>query len=226
MIIIHGDNIIQSRKKLVEIIEENKNKGILIERFNAKDLDLPLLESKLQKTDLFGHSRMLIIEELHSLPKSKKQTSMIELLVNSSVEICLWEKRELTATMLKKMPTAKLHLFKMANSLFIWLDSLSSAENSKSNQIKLLRKALTDNEDYLCFIMLIRQIRMMIKILDGTSIPGPAFLTNKVRAQANNFSVKQLLKIHQQLYKLDSKIKTSKNILPLSQEIEQIILGF
>ncbi len=226
MIIIHGDNIIQSRKKLVEIIEENNEKGVLIERFNAKELDLPLLESKLQKTDLFGHSRMLIIEELHSLPKSKKLTSMIELLANSPVEVCLWEKRELTATMLKKVSSAKIHLFKMANSLFTWLDSLSSAEKSKSNQIILFRKSLIDNDEYLCLIMLVRQVRMMIKILDGSSIPGPSFLTNKVRAQANKFSIEQLLKVHQKLYQLDSKIKTSKNILTLSQEIEQIILGF
>jgi len=226
MIIIHGDNIIQSRKKLVEIIEENNDKGVLTERFNARELDLPLLESKLQKTDLFGHSRMLIIEELHSLPKSKKLTSMIELLANSPVEVCLWEKRELSATMLKKLPSAKIHLFKMANSLFTWLDALSSAENTKSNQIKLFRKALIDNDEYLCLIMLVRQVRMMIKILDGSTIPGPSFLINKIRSQANRFSIEQLLKTHQKLYQLDSKIKTSKNILTLSQEIEQIILDF
>lgn len=224
MIIIHGENITQSRNKLLEIIEEAKNNKILVERVDAKTINIATLEEKLQKSDLFGHSRMLVIEELHSLPKSKKLARMIELLSSSEMEICLWEKRQLTATMLKKFSQATVHEFKLANSLFKWLDSLSPIDSSKTTQLKLLQQAILENDEYLCFVMLMRQVRMLIQALDGGEIKGPGFVVNKIRSQASQFSISELLQIHQHLFEIDSKLKISKNSLTLAQELEQIII--
>lgn len=223
MIVIHGENIIQSRNKLMQIINQAKNDNILVERLVAKDLDLPHLESKLQKTDLFGHSRMIVIEELHSLSRSKKLTAMIELLVKSDLEICLWEKRQLTAVMLKKLGKAQLYEFKLANSLFSWLDSLSPNNSTKTQQLKYFQEAIAENDEFMCFAMLVRQVRLLIQASSNGEIKGPYFVINKIRSQARQFSLPQLLKLHQQLYQLDLEIKTSTNHLTLSQSIELII---
>ncbi len=223
MIVIHGDNIIESRQKLVSIINQAKEKDVLVERLNAQKLDVPTLEVKLQKTDLFGHSRMLIIEEFHSQRRSKKQTAMINMLNQAEMRVCLWEKRELTATMLKKLDADQVFKFKLANSLFNWLDSLSPRSNSKSKQIKLLHQAIQENSDYMCFVMLARQIRMLIQAATGGQVKGPYFVINKIKRQAKLFSLLQLLSLHQQLYQLDTAIKTSTQKLTLTQSLEHII---
>lgn len=224
-IIIHGENITESRKKLVEIIEQLQETGVLVERLDAKKLDLPTLESKLQKTDLFGHSRAIIIEELHSLPRSKKLTQMVEMIVNSKMQICLWEKRDLTTTMLKKFPNAQLFYYKLANSLFAWLDSLSPSEQNKVSQLKLFKTAQKEHEEYLCFIMLIRQVRLLLQATNNDAIAGPSFMVKKLQSQAKQFTLGQLLKLHSQLHALDKKMKTSSNILSVTQEIEQLIIN-
>jgi hypothetical protein len=224
MVIIHGENVTHSRNKLLEIIEKAKENEVIIERLYAKEIDVAILEEKLQKSDLFGHSRMLVVEELHSLPKSSKLTKMIELLISSEMEICLWEKRQLTATMLKKFSNATIHEFKLANSLFKWLDSLSPIASSKTTQLKLFQQAIIENDEYLCFVMLIRQVRMMIQALDGGEIKGPGFVINKIRSQANQFNLQSLIKLHQHLFELDKKIKSSQNHLSLNQELEQLII--
>jgi len=224
-IIIHGENITESRKKLVEIIEQLQETGVLVERLDAKTIDLPILENKLQKTDLFGHSRAIIIEELHSLPRSKKLTQMVEMIANSKMQICLWEKRDLSATMLKKFPDSKVFQYKLANSLFIWLDSLSPKENTKSSQLQLFIKAQEEQDEYLCFIMLIRQVRLLLQATNNDKIAGPSFVINKLQSQAKQFTHDQLLKLHSQLHALDKKMKTSSNILSVTQEIEQLIIN-
>lgn len=223
MIVIHGENIIKSRDKLMQIIDQAKDDNVLVERIPAKDLDLPLLESKLQKTDLFGHSRMIVIEELHSLRRSKKLTAMIELIAKSDVEICLWEKRKLTAAMLKKLDNAEVFEFKLANSLFTWLDSFSPNNSSKAKQIQLFQKAVAENDEYMCFAMLARQVRLLIQAATGGEVKGPYFVVNKINSQAKQFELTQLLQVHQQLYKLDIGVKTSTNHLPLAQSIELMI---
>lgn len=224
MIVIHGENQVQSRQKLVEIIEQAQEKQVLVERLDANQLDLPTLEEKLQKTDLFGHARMLVVEGLHSLPKSKKQSRLIQMLLEAEIQVCLWEKRQLTPTMLKKLASAKVYEFKLANSLFAWLDSLSPQPNSKARQVKLLKTAVTDSGEYMCLIMLARQVRMLILAKTGGEIAGPFFVVNKVKQQAGQFELAQLITLHSQLYQLDLEQKTSTNLQELAGSLERVIV--
>lgn len=226
MIVIHGENIIQSRKKLVEIIEQSKNKNILVERVEAKALDLPTLETKLQKTDLFGHSRMLVIEKLHSLPRSKKKNQLIKMAAEAEgIDICLWEKRELSKTMLKKLEADKVYEFSLSNSLFNWLDALSPSQSTKSQQIQLFRQAVQANDIYMCFIMLARQVRLLIQAKDGGQIKGPYFVINKVKKQSGRFSLDQLLSLHSRLHQIDLEMKTSNNVVELDKRLELLMLN-
>ncbi len=225
MIVIHGENTIKSRQKLMAIIDDAKGKNTLVERFEADDLDRPTLESKLQKTDLFGHSRMIVIEGLHSLRRSQRKKELIKLVTNhNTTPICLWEKRKLTKTMLKKLEAQQVFYFKLANALFNWLDTFSPQTRTKAKQISALRQALKSDDEYLCFIMLARQIRMLIQAKTGGQIKGPYFVINKIKKQAHQFHLKQLLTVHSQLHQLDADIKTSNNIVDLGQSLELLIM--
>ncbi|MBU0578832.1 hypothetical protein KKE34_03535 [Patescibacteria group bacterium] len=225
MTILHGENITASRNKLVELITLAKNKNKTIERLDAKKINLGILESKLVKQDLFGTEILVVIENLHSLPRSKNKTALIELASKSQVNLILWEKRQLTATMLKKFPKVEIFEFKLSNTLFAWLDTIRGDGKNIKKQLLTFHKTLATEDPHLCFVMLLRQIRMLIQVKDGGEISGPPWIKNKLKKQGETFDLNQLLNIHAQLLTIDLKQKTSSNSLELDQELDLLIMS-
>lgn len=219
IIILHGENTIKSRDKLVKLINKFKTDNYSVVRLEAKKLELPELEETLLKTNLFGDQEIILIEELHSLPKSNKKNQLIELVSTTNRTVILWEKRTLTKTMLKKFSQAETEEFKLSNSLFSWLD-LFHPQTPLPKNLLALAKAIETNGDYMCLVMLIRQISLLIYIKDGGSPAGAPFMISKLKKQAQYFSLNQLLTIHEKLFKLDQKMKASQNYLTLSQELD------
>ena len=238
MRILHGESIVQSRNSLVVLEATAKEASKQIQSINAKNLDLPILEQLLGSENLFAEPQLLVIEELHSLPKSKKKDALIEMLGNfanasdtssgnsgggaESTEVILWEKRELTPTMLKKFPGARADQFKLSSALFSWLDSFGG--NDKNRQMQLLEKALVSDGDFMCFSMLARQVRLLIQAKDGNLVGAP-FMISKLKSQCRAFSVEQLLQLHSQLLKIDLGQKTSSSKFNLAQELELLVVG-
>ncbi|MGD9129123.1 MAG: hypothetical protein PVJ09_01375 [Candidatus Woesebacteria bacterium] len=223
--ILHGDNTIKSREKLVEIINAAKGKNIKIIRLEAKKLTEPRLEENLLSESLFLDSKLVIIEELHSLPRSKKKNNLIDMIAKSKTEIVLWEKRQLTATMLKKFSQAKVFQFKLSRILFTWLDSLNPQKKQKKKQLELLQQTTQYDDEWICFSMLIRQIRLMIQAKEGAKIKGAPFMITKLKKQAQAFSLTKLIQIHKQLLKIDLAHKSSNNYLDLAQDLNILTLN-
>ncbi len=223
--ILHGENIVDSRHKLLELITTAKNNHKSIERLDAKKINPVILESKLVKQDLFGTKITVVIEELHSLPRSKQKTLLIELIARSEIDVILWEKRKLTAAMIKKFPQARNIEFKLSNALFGWLDSLSGHKNNTKQQLVTFHQALKTEDPHLCLIMLARQIRMLIEVKDSGSMAGAPWMIQKIKRQSQTFSLPQLLEIHHQLLKIDLRQKTSTNAISLDQELDLLLLN-
>ncbi|MBU0576784.1 hypothetical protein KJ707_01995 [Patescibacteria group bacterium] len=223
--VLHGENTVSSRNKLVELITLAKDRNKTIERLDAKNLNLGLLESKLIKQDLFGTEIIVVIEDLHSLPRSKNRTSLIELVSKSQVDVILWEKRTLTPAMRKKFPHADIFEFKLSSALFTWLDTLCGDGKNTKKQLLAFHKTLATEDPHLCFMMFTRQVRMLIQIQDGGVINGPPWMKNKLRKQSQTFNLNQLLTIHSQLLAMDLKQKTSTNTLELDQELDLLIMS-
>lgn len=234
MLILHGENTVQSRNRLFQLTSDARKKGELVVHVEIKQLDFPTLEDAFGNQNLFGESKFVVIEELHSLIKSKRKDELITFVGNfaaqtndGGLQIVLWEKRALTPTMLKKFPGAKSEEFKITNSLFKWLDSIgvaSSAQNAKLTSLKLLRDALEKDGDFMCFTMFIRQIRLLIQVKDGAVAGLPPFMIGKLKQQAGAFTMPQLLKMHGRLLELDIEQKTSTSRLNLTQQLELLTI--
>lgn len=222
-LILHGENTVKSRQALVESIENHKAKGGVVERLVAKKLEPAEFESQLATTNLFQDNRLVIIEELHSLRRSKRKKRLIELAQIAEIPLILWEKRDLTKTMLKKFPQAKVQQFKITNQLFKWLDSLSPNQSTKADQIKIMRQAAENNDEFMCLAMLARQVRLLIQAKEDGKISAPPFVIAKLKRQAGQFKLEQLLKLHQNLLELDLKLKSSQNQMELGQHLEWLI---
>lgn len=226
--ILHGEHTNQSREKLAELIQTAKEKGQEIERLAAKGLTAAKLEESLGSQNLFHSDRLVIIEELHSLPRSNKKTELLDLIEThtaQNADIVLWERRSLTKTMLKKFTSAQATEYKMSKALFKWLDTLGSSGKSKAQKLQLLERALDQDGAHFCFVMLIRQIRLLLISADGGTIAGAPFVQKKISSQARQFSIQQLLTLHSRLLKIDLAQKTSSNTLTLQQELDLVTIS-
>lgn len=227
--IIHGENVVQSRNELAKIIDQSRQNNQKVLRFEAKSLTLAELEQALGSTSLFGDNESIILEGLHSLPKSKKKDALISLVSNNStssnLDVILWEKRSLTTTMLKKFPHSREMLFKLTNQLFKWLDMISPENKTKMAQLKVFHQALEDNGEQMCFMMLVRQIRLLIQTKDGGRTKGAPFMISKLKKQAQGFSLEKLLSVYAHLLDLDIGMKTSKNALSLGQSLDLLLIN-
>ncbi len=229
MFIIHGENTTQSRQALFELIQRAKSTEREVVRLDAKTLDLPKLEQQLGSTSLFGTEQFVVIEELHSLPKSQRQSALLKYLAESAAQnpdLVLWEKRQLTPTMLKPFATAKVQHFPVNKVVFQWLDSLSGTQETNAQQrtLKLFHQAATSDGAGMCFAMLCRQVRLLLEVTEGKSSSLPAFILNKARSQARSFTLERLLKLHTLLLQIDIGQKTSTNQLNFDRELELFLL--
>lgn len=225
--IIHGEQHIQSRGALTTAISAAQKSGRQIVHIEVKNLEPSALTAQFQTQSLFAEPRTLVIEELHSLPKSKRKEELISLVAeyanNEEIDLLLWEKKQLTATELKKFPSVRPQLFVPTRSMFTWLNALSGQQNdaTKAKILSLQRAAMESDGEQFCFAMLIRQFRLMIEAKDG----GPAAAQFKVLGQAKTFSWEQLLSAHKQLLVIDEQVKSSGSVLSLASQLELLILS-
>ena len=225
MTILHGENTVASREHLTTLISAAKQAGTAIERVESTQLTRSDLEILMGSTDLFGTQKLLIIEQLHSLPKSKRKDELITLLAKPTQHsIILWEKRALTPTMLKAFPGATVNEYKASSSLFNWLDSLSNS-GEKTKKLTLLHEALQKDGEYLCFTLLVRHIRLLLLAKAGGTLKGPPFLTAKYKKQAQVFSESQLRMLHTRLVTLDDQAKSSRLSLNLESQLDLLTIG-
>lgn len=222
MILLHGENVGQSRQKLQELIDQARAAGKNIIRLEAPKLTEASLNDQLGGADLFGSSQLIIVEELHSLPKSKRKDALLKMLGEvGDLELILYEKRGLTPTMLKKFPQAQVFEFKLTPIMWELLDNLGSP--NKSKLLIQLYDAVAQNDAFVVFSMIIRQTRLLLLTKTGGKIVGPPFQAMKLSKQAQQFSTDQLLAFHQKLFKLESELKTSTNSLELAQELDLLL---
>lgn len=224
MLLIHGDNTIQSRKKLVEVLNEYKSKGYDVNVLPAKSLSTSLLEEKLGGESLFGTQQLLVIEELHSLPESAKRKALVAQLSSAQTELVVWEKRLLTKIMISKLSAKQVETFKASSLLFQWLDTLGTSTDKK-RIIRELHQIISTESAHFCFTMIVRQIRLLISVLDDGQLKGAPFIISKLRKQARSFSLPQLQNLHSRLLEIDYKQKRSLSALNLEQELDLFVLS-
>jgi len=222
MYILHGDQQVASRQKLIQLIEEAKANNVQLNRLEAETLSPGLLESLLGRTSLFGTQEYLVIENLHSLPPSKLRKNLIEQLANQTQrqELILWEKKPLTKTQLSKFAGAQIQEFKIKKMLFDWLDALIPAPQP-SRLLKIFHQATAQEDVNFCFLMLIRQIRLLIQAKEN-KIPlvGSPFTISKINRQKQKFTLPKLLNLYQKLLKIDLAQKNGSAGLSLEQELD------
>ncbi|PIY80764.1 MAG: hypothetical protein COY80_01195 [Candidatus Pacebacteria bacterium CG_4_10_14_0_8_um_filter_42_14] len=224
VIIFHGNHTVESRDSLLNEISKRQSRGIEIFKLEAKQLSPSSLESELGSNTLFDSAKCVVIEELHSLPTSKKRDELVSLINSSPSDVLLWEKKKLTATQLKKFPNSLNREHNISTTLFSWLDSLGS-NASPQKKLNLLHDAVKQDGAQFCFLMLARQTRLLLTSIDGGQVAGAPFVQSKLKKQAHFFTQGELLGLHKKLLQIDTEQKTSTATLKLEQELDMLTLS-
>ena len=222
MIILHGDHQPNSRQRLTTLITEANAHNVNVTRVEATDLTANTLEMLLGQNSLFDTTELVIIEGLHSLPAGQQRKTIIQLLTQhtQNPNLIIWENKSLTTAQLKNFQNAKIEEFKIKKLLFAWLDSLSP-QTQKGRLLMLFGQVIDQESVEFVFLMLARQIRLLIQTKEGISPPsGSPFMLSKLRRQAQAFTLEQLLKLHAQLLKIDLDQKTGKSQLDLKAQLD------
>ncbi len=212
--ILHGENIVQSRKRLTEILEKSRKEGTEIVYLDGTKVTITEVRSALESGSLFGESKLVVIENL------KEKPEILTYLKKGKFDndLILWEQKEIKREIL---PGAEMEVFKLTPLIFSFLESLKPGSVKES--LRLLSELKKGEEPEMIFYMLVRQFRNLILARD-LGAPGLSEMAlwqqKKFLKQAENFNLEQLLEIYRKLLEIDFAQKTSTDPFNLSSRLD------
>jgi len=224
--LLHGENIVASRKSLTQITQKAQQEGLEVASFDGKKIDLSQIRPALESGSLFGKNRLVVVENLVSSPKGKDKKRILEYLSKGQFDndLVLWEERQLKGQEEKQFSQAKIQLFRLDPVIFRFLENIRPG-NSKLT-LQLLQELKRKEEAEMIFYMLIRQIRLLILAKDlgagGLSSLSP-WQQQKLLTQAKYFTLDQLQKFYKELLKVDFHQKTSGDSYSLSSRLDLLL---
>lgn len=213
--LIHGDNQLISRNKLVELKHGYKE----VRELNGKKLDSTELAQALSSSSLFGNDVVVVIEGFLTNAKKREKAfaEVLTTILGASANVILYEGKEIDkATAAKLGSGAKQLLFKTPVVLFQFLDTLT---------LPLLQQTLKTEPAEIVFMLTLRRVRQLIQIKDNVTPDGlQSWQLGRLTNQARNFTMDELIAMHTKLVSIDIAIKTGTSPFTLTQHLEQFIL--
>ncbi|NMB57076.1 hypothetical protein GYA19_04020 [Candidatus Beckwithbacteria bacterium] len=224
--LIHGDYHLQSRKFLTDLKQKAKTENKEIIELNGQILDLNQLIQATTSNSLFGAEKLIVIENLFSRLKSQAQEEILAWLKNYKGEnpIIFWEKKGIGKILQRKLPDKTLvKEFKTPVIIFKLVEILSP--KNKKQALETLNQALVKEPAEFIFVMLARQMRILLMLKGNQKITGAPWMIGKYKQQASFFETEKLMALYQDLYKIDKQIKTGKTIMPLDWHLQIWMAG-
>lgn len=224
MIIIHGENIVASRQRLIKEIDDFKISGGEVLRLEGKGLTLMEVRQALESLSLLGSQRLIIIENLFSGKQSSEKRKILDYLKKLlSNQLIIWEEKKVDGRILNPFK-AQVFRFDPAPVIFRFLDSL--APGNARISLNLLHQSLTSGSPEMIFYMLVKQIRWLILAADlGEKGLGNMedWRKEKLARQAQKFGLLKLLEIYRRLLKIDWQQKTGQTPFDLTSQLDLLL---
>lgn len=225
--IIHGDDIVNSRKYLSS--EKQRLKNFVV--FEGDSLTIENLAQNLEGKGLFVEKQAVVIENfLSKKTKSGRDAKAIIDFIkkHASSDILLWENKEVSKKTMDAFPQVLNKLFKFPQKLFFFLDSLKPGNKGEVN---LFHEVLSRVEVELIFFMLVRQFRLLLGLSDQSSKENvdevlrlAPWQRGKLAKQGSFFTQNKLKEIYKRLCELDVSQKTGGLNMSLVQAIDILLL--
>lgn len=224
--IIHGTDIVSSRKYFTDIKEKQPDSSIIA----GDKVSLTDLVQIFEGGGLFGDTKSVFIESL--LGKKKDESGLKEIikLINGNSktsEIVLWEDREVTSAALGKFKESTARIFKLPQPIFLFLDSIKPGNGHEL--VRLFNKTLSEADAEMIFFMLVRQFRLMLSVKDQgheqiDEMKRITWQMGKLKNQAAFFDKNYLKNLYAKLFELEVAQKTGTLSMTLPQAIDFFLL--
>ncbi|PIR58913.1 MAG: hypothetical protein COU69_02990 [Candidatus Pacebacteria bacterium CG10_big_fil_rev_8_21_14_0_10_56_10] len=240
MLILHGDNTVASRQALAAELTKltsQPNHSHTV-RLDAGSLVPAELQEALGSSDLFGNHQLVVLECLHSLPRGARRQQLINLAAavpaatmdattatapadgGPPSRLILWEQRQLTPTMLKQFPQAKVRAFKLGKAVFKWVQEMTRRGGQSSTQLTKLHQAINQDSAWTCLAMAARQLRLLLLVKAGGKPALAPFMVSQLSNQARTVELAELIEWQRRLGQIDIRHKTGQSSLSIEQELD------
>jgi DNA polymerase III delta subunit len=225
--IFHGENVVESRKKLIEWEERARQKGWDLVRFEGINLKKNELLEALCFQNLFFKKQLFVIENFFSSGKNATYEAIkigTKLTTGDQV-IIFWEGDLIDREKIKKLAQYfTIQEFRLSPSIFKFLYSLSP--NNTKQVMEFFTKARKENPEELILAMMARHIILLLWAkLDPESLSLPSWQQNKLKKQARLFSEEELKRLVAQLLSIDRMQKTAKTSEDLILPLDLVLLS-
>lgn len=222
IIVYCGNDIVSSRKAFLDQLQSLKERNFEVVRILGKDVKEEQLELLSSPATLFGQKQCLAIEELLSGQKNKEREKVLMILSASSFPVFVWESKEFSKPEQTKFGKEFVFKnFKLPEVLFKYLEKLSPGKISEN--LSLFHRALESVDPTYIFIMLVRQIRLLILVAEDEAGSLPSWQVGKLCQQTQQFKKEKLYEIYKRLLEIDFQQKTSILPFSLSQSLDLLI---
>lgn len=210
--ILHGDNQVASRARLVKLKEEAETENFYVVIVDGKQSSFAAINISAQTTSLLGQRSALFVEDFFSRKrvKSKKQKDLLE-----GNSVIFWESVELPKSILDSFPKGwKIEHFPIPKTIFRLLDCL--VPGNAKNILQLIYRAKGQEPEQLVLAMISWHVRYLLWAKEQPkTLDVPLWKRRRLITQANMFTKEKLYALHKQLFDLDRKQKTGVNFVPL-----------
>lgn len=214
--LLHGNYSESSRKEFIRLKNESKTKDIRL--LDGKTLDPATLTQAIESHSLFGADTIVCIENLFGKlgRKTKLIESLAKIINKSSIDIILWEDKEVGITVLKNLSRAKITLFKVPSIIFQLLDGIAPGATIR---------VLPPEAPEVIFAMIVRRIRQLIQLRDNITPEGlQGWQASRLTRQAKLFTMNRLLYMYKNLLDMEFSIKNGSSPFTTTQLIEQFLI--
>lgn len=232
---IFGDNIVESRKKLQEILGKHKEVSCIKTESCLSFLDFTLL---VKGKALFSENQIYIFENFFKgkTEKWKNEIKYNELEQDDNIYVFWEDNSPNTAGKKASLFANKKNVFefKIPNLLWNFLDEIKPLNVVTGHlpvaTIEKLQQVLKSADINYLFLMLVRQFRLLIlskeKYLDyPADYKKLTFQKYKLAKQSGYFTKEQLYKNYKKLLEIEEGQKSGNSIYNLATEIEKFLLN-
>lgn len=222
MLILHGENTVLSRRKLVGFIQNFKGE---IVRLEGEKMNLTDLKQAAEASSLFGQKRLVVIENLFARRASQEKEKLLKYCREEKLKnLIIWERKAIDGRSLVSFRFAQIEKFIISPIIFRFLDSFSPRNQKKA--LYFYHQCLKQEPPEMIFYMLSRRIYDLIiaRDLGSQGLANRAsWQKAKLVHQAKNFELKKLIFLYQQLLKIDWRQKTGRAAVPLASRLDLLI---
>ena len=220
--IIHGDDIVVSRKKLTDLTASFKDGEVL--HFQGEGTSITDVVQVFESQSLFDRKRLVVLERFIETKDKELIASIVNHLKKElSHDVIFWEPKEIKKELLALLPKeSEVFFYKQDQLLFRFLDSIRPG-NTKE-MLLLAYQVRKSEADELLLHMLVRQFRLLLGTSSKASIAEVKRLApwqrGKLERQAGLFGKERLVLLYKRLFQLERGAKTGNNALPLTGAID------